>query len=497
MIDRKNEKKNVKIQYFDILFPRNTAVVERIVPYILAKTQHRYSTVREFAMKNLAALILEDYLKFRGILLVYVLAGLLDQQREVKELAVELIMKYTLEKNDIFLRTCLVECPFVFNGCACFSQMSSVSHTGNILKGVAKKAAREYIYQYLLRKIEPVYLYMYFGNITRLLEFIKNNPMLAKSNDLQASIADFLYICSEICIVNEKQKKNLEKIFKENHNGEGLAADDEDDDDQNNLNADKGNETGGNERKGRGNKKKKEPTLQQSLAAVDKIVPLIASIDKILKAINPNLFHPVIDKLCTNMCLHFESLIEYAQPREFWAKYLQKKIKKPSTTSTSTSRKSTKKSQEETVNETESQVQIPSTSSQAEQSKSPKPHKRKENDSGLYTIDEIEDDRSVSRVSNRNRKRLQSDVTEDEIEDDRISSKKSVSRASNRNKKRSQSNRIKDDNDSDSSAFSELSEATTPSRKKRSSIHQTTSTSSKKQRKISLQTSLSRKLPQS
>lgn len=83
---------------FENLF-RNTAVVEAIVPYILMKTQHRYCNVREFAFKTLATLILEDYLKFRGTLLIYILAGILDQQREIKELAIELIMKYTLVRR--------------------------------------------------------------------------------------------------------------------------------------------------------------------------------------------------------------------------------------------------------------------------------------------------------------------------------------------------------------------------------------------------------------
>lgn len=344
-------------------------------------------------MKTLAALILEDYLKFRGALLIYVLAALLDQQREIKELAVELIMKYTTEKSDIFLRTCLVECPFVFNACPCFGQgTSAVTRSGSILKGATKRGAREYIYSYLIRKIEPVHLYMYFGNIARLNECIQKDAELLDSSDFQSAIMDFLFVCSEICVVNEKQKKNLEKIVKENHDGEGIAINDDDEA----AAIDKAATTsaaadaGDGEKKGLGGKKN-QPTLKQSLATVEKIVPLISSIDSSLRLVNQTIFQPVLDKFCTNMCIHFESLLEYAQPREFWAPYL----KKAKESAPVAAPKHTKKAPPKVVAEVmQPPCTIPS------RSDTPKPSKRKENDSGHFTLD-YDDDQSSKRSSSR------------------------------------------------------------------------------------------------
>lgn len=309
---------------YNLLISRNTAVVETILPYILEKTQHPFTAVREYAIKNLAALILEDYLKFRGNLLVYVFAGLLDKERDIKDLVVELIMKYTSEKNEIFLRSCLLECPFVFNNCACFGQGRSPFSSTNILTGTAKKPAREHIYQYLLRKIDPMYLYMYFENMTRLLEFIEKVPSLAKSPDLQASVLDIVYICTQICVVNEKHKKNLEKIFKDNHDGDGVAI--------NQAEAPQAGDAAGKEadagengepKKGRGNKKN-APTLASSLAIVERVVPSVAAIYELLQKTNPKYFRAALDALCDSMCVHFESLIEYAQPREFWQAHLKR-----------------------------------------------------------------------------------------------------------------------------------------------------------------------------
>lgn len=410
------------------------------------KTQHHYSNIREFAMKTLAALILEDYLKFRGTLLVYILAGLLDQQREIKELAVELIMKYTLEKSDIFLRTCLVECPFVFNACPCFGQGNSgVTRSGSILKGVGKKGAREFIYQYLIRKIEPVYLYMYFNNVGRLHEFIQKEPAaIAKSNDYQSAIADFLFICCEICAVNEKQKKNLEKIFKESHDGEGITVNDDDDPGINDP--EKSDE---NEKKGRGSKKN-QPTLKQSLAAVERIVPFISVIDNSLRQINQAMFEPILDKFCTDMCMHFESLFEYAQPREFWAPYL-KKAKKPSTATTTP-----RQSKRATAKVVEV-MQPPSTPSRAE---TPKPNKSKENDSGHFTLEDDDDISSKKSGPSRRRASRASNRTNSQT------SELSVSSASKRSKKRLESIRSQDESDNES-VFSELSDMTTASKKRK------------------------------
>lgn len=418
------------------------------------KTQHRYSNIREHAYSTLASLILEDYLKFRGTLLVYILAGLLDQQREIKELAVELIMKYTLEKSDIFLRSCLVECPFVFNACPCFGvDNTGLARSGSILKGPTKKAAREYIYQYLIRKIEAVYLYMYFGNILRLHEFIQKDPSIAKSSDYQSAIADFLFICSEICIVNEKQKKNLEKIVKESHNGEGIEMNDDDEIVANERNTDE------TEKKGRGGKKN-QPTLKQSLAAVEKIVPLVSSIDNSLRSYNQELFAPVLDRFCTNMCIHFESLLEYAQPREFWAPFIANAKK---STAAAPSRQS-KKHSAKTVKVVEPP---PPPEASTSRSETPKPSKRKENDSGHFTLEDDDDDfsskvsasansrRSASRAS----KRTSSQVSE-----------MSVARTPRRNSKRINSSHSQEPESDNESVFSELSDFTTISQKRKNTL---------------------------
>lgn len=446
---------------------RNTAVVEAIVPYILMKTQHQYANIREFALKTLATLILEDFLKFRGTLLIYVLAGMLDTQREIKELAVELIMKYTLEKNEIFLRTCLLECPFVFNGSPCFGQtMSSVSRSGNILKGPMKRPAREYIYRYLIRKVEAVHLYMYFGNVTRLLEHIEKENSMSESLDMQASLADFLYICTEICIANEKQKKNLNKIAKENQNGDEMLEDNELLAMPKDVEGPADGDADGTATKGRRGKKN-QPTITQALAVVEKIVPLIATIDEKLRPLNPTLYGPVIDRLCTEMCIHFEALLEYGQPRHFWAEYLRM-AKKSSSAAANSSRQVARASTSRAAGVTATRTRSTATLSREDE----------ENDSGKFTNeDPSHESESVSMKSIPTKR------------------PKSVKSARNSRYKSSSSGRGGDKNldSSDSSDSSESTYDDIRSLSRRTSQQSTPSTSNKIRRFLPPRTPSSRK----
>lgn len=438
------------------------------------KTQHHYANIREFALKTLATLILEDFLKFRGTLLIYVLAGMLDTQREIKELAAELIMKYTLEKNEIFMRTCLLECPFVFNGSPCFGQtMSSVSRSGNILKGVAKQPAREYIYRYLIRKVDAVHLYMYFGNVTRLLDHIEKENLLSQSVDMQTSVADFLYICTEICIANEKQKKNLTKITKENQNGDDMLEDNEMLSAPKDTAAAADNEADGTTKGRRG--KKNQPTITQALAVVEKIVPMIATIDEKLRPLNPTLYAPVIDRLCTEMCIHFEALLEYGQPRKFWAKYLQM-AKKSSSIPVNTSRQVSKASTSKAA-----EVSTTPTRSRAIRSRN-----EEENDSGQFTIEDgshNRDDESVSKKSMASKRSKPAPKSVKKARDARY--KSSSSGQGHDSDSSSSSESTYDDGQSSCSSIS--------INRRKKSQHSTPSTSNKMRKSLPPQTPPSRK----
>lgn len=366
---------------------RNTAVVESVVPYILSKTQHKFPSIREFALNMLATLILEDYLKLRGSLLIYILASTLDPLREIRELSMELVLKYTLEKNEGFMRNCLLECPFVFNGCPCFGQSSiSRSNSENVLRGAGQKASRDQIYRHLIKKIDPVYLYNYFCNVSRLAEHIEKSRTLAKSSDEQAAVVDFLFICTEICIVNARHKRSIDKIIKDTQNGEKTLGDDPDREMADAEAAAVAEAGVGQSSKGsRG--RKNQPTMANALLAVERIIPHIVQAVELLRTMNAKVFNPIVDKLCMELCQHFEAMFEYAQPREFWAKYVEMAAKAASSVASTPKRQTMAQSKltatEKCVANVASALVASMPSSKKRAAAEPN-----QNDSGQYTMDD-------------------------------------------------------------------------------------------------------------
>lgn len=98
-----------------------------------------------------------------------------------------------------------------------------------------------------------------------------------------------------------------------------------------------------------------------------------------LIAINAKLFEPITEKMCTEMCGHFEAMFEYAQPRHFWKKYIEMaKRTAPPTATPSTAKKSaasTSKTVEKSQTRTEEDV--PAVDDEADE----------QNDSGQFTIE--------------------------------------------------------------------------------------------------------------
>lgn len=272
----------------------------------------------------LATLILEDYLKLRGSLLIYILASTLDPLREIRELATELVLKYTLEKNEGFMRNCLLECPFVFNGCPCFGQSTVArTHSENILRGAGKKASRELIYRHLIRKIDAAHLYNYFGNMARLCEHIEKSRTLRKSIDEKAAIVDFIFVCTEVCTANAKHKRAIDKIIRDTQNGEKSALPVDVDQEMADAEAAAAAEAGVGTSTKTPRGRKNQPTLAQALLIVERVIPHIVQIVEMLIRIDADMFETILEKMCVEMCAHFEAMFEYAQPREFWAKYIE------------------------------------------------------------------------------------------------------------------------------------------------------------------------------
>lgn len=296
--------------------------METILPYILRKTQHQYYSVRQLAIKMISDLIFEDYLKFRGSLLMYILAATNDDKPEIRLLAIEIIHKHCKEKSNTLIRCCMFECPFAFNGYTNFLNFGLFNSKDVCLDspliGSQKHNQRYSIYKFFILHTDITYCYLYFEYINLILEKIKSDDTIKMANGIQG-IKDFLYICEQICILKKKI------VLKTNVDGSNNSQDNVDDDDDNeNANANNVNSKTVENKRSKGSKN--TPTMEQVTIVVEKSIPLFAELDKKLRLIDKS-FGNQLDSLYTAISEHFDTIVEYAKPRIFWEKY-RNKIKK-------------------------------------------------------------------------------------------------------------------------------------------------------------------------
>lgn len=313
-----------------IIFARHTSLVESVLPYILAKTQHRYHAIRSRALECIIDLVRDDYLKLRGSILIYMLAALVDPHAATAERAYELLLKYNAERNEILLRSCLLECPFVLNSYSYHENLDmfgggSASATDvNLpasLLGHTNRTNRQRIYRFFVMRIEAVHCYMFFENFHMINDKLAHDPLIRSAEGL-AAVHDILFILTEICRAKERRGRA---------GGVRQGADGESEDDDNAEQTQAATPaTVGGVGKGRGGAAaKRGPTIEQALLVVEKVIPTIATVDGRLRSIDDAGFGSVMDAFCTAICEHFPSLTELAVPAKFWAKYRRQRPRPP------------------------------------------------------------------------------------------------------------------------------------------------------------------------
>lgn len=113
--DRPTTVSNIIVCITD-LCKKHTQIVELALAEIISKLRSPYLEIRLITFKNLAQMVLQDLVKLRGNLLLSLMAVLLDGDRELSNRATEFFFTYLERKNSILFQTCLLECPFVYNG---------------------------------------------------------------------------------------------------------------------------------------------------------------------------------------------------------------------------------------------------------------------------------------------------------------------------------------------------------------------------------------------
>ncbi|XP_037051958.1 uncharacterized protein LOC119085627 isoform X2 [Bradysia coprophila] len=293
------------------LCKKYTQLVESVISSVLLKTQSQSEKVRKCAIETLASLILEDYLKFRGSLLLYVLAATADQKTNIARLAHELIIKFANEKNAILIRSCLRECPFAFNDCKLVDN-SEMFGSDLCLKSPLKSKLddRRYIYRFLVHNLEVINCYTYFENFSTIKDRLSKKGF-QKSPELVESIQDFLYICEHICKSKEIPKsKTADTGIEGDEDGETAGPS-------------KGPEEAASSAPTTRKRNRQQTTLPEAMVVVEKAISRFPELSDTLAKLDAS-FKTSFDQICYAIGEHFGDSIKYF-PNSFWDKYRKSK----------------------------------------------------------------------------------------------------------------------------------------------------------------------------
>lgn len=271
--------------------------------------RHEHHTIRMQALKGVSCLLLEDFLRLRGAILIYVLASLSDDCAEIQQLAREVMVKFIVERGTVMLKSCLLEGPFVMNGYMYHENLEIFFETGSSLalplQGESHRKQREYCYRFFINNMETIECYMYFENTHMLVDKVSNDKLIRTPEGLWA-VSDLLYILAQICRMKESSKKKATVVSA----GDGSS---DVDDAAHTETVVAGTSKGGLRNKG--------PTIEQALTVVEKVIPTIFTLDTKLRDIDESFFGNSMNELCSAICEHFPALVDLAQPDAFWRKY--------------------------------------------------------------------------------------------------------------------------------------------------------------------------------
>ncbi|KAJ6641333.1 Condensin-2 complex subunit D3 [Pseudolycoriella hygida] len=301
VLNRKGLTDNVcetAIKCLGDLCKKYTQLVESVISSVYMKTQSISEQVRNCAIETLAILVLDDYLKFRGSLLLYVLAATADPKDNIAQLAHELIIKFANEKNAILIQSCLRECPFTFNDFKIFDH-SELFGSDPLLRSPLKARcnARRYIYRFLVHNLEVINCYMYFEHFSTINDYLSKKGF-QKTTELIQSVHDFLYICEHIC-----KSKNMPKSERSMPSDEATAE------------------------PTTSKRSRQHTTLPQAIVVVEKSISRFPELSASLIELDAN-FKEKFNRICVAICEHFGDSIKYF-PNLFWDKYRKKKPMKP------------------------------------------------------------------------------------------------------------------------------------------------------------------------
>lgn len=277
---------------------------------IVFKLHSKCEEVRLCALTNIYDLVMQDFIKMKGRVLLNLLACLVDKNELIQLKSQAAILSYTNDKNQNLLYTCFIESVFLFNNYIQADNfgvfpLDEIDRNFILLHGDEKRTQRLELYKFFVQNIydiNEVHLLLLLKQINVLKEKLERKKM-QKSAESVSLLKDLLYIFKLIC---EKRGESKTKMNK----GESINDDENEADDveipQQSM----------KETQMKGRKSKNTLTVNDAVPVVEKMIIIYpAFVDLIISFDNSLKTH--VNELTKSIAINFASLIEYSK-ENFW-----------------------------------------------------------------------------------------------------------------------------------------------------------------------------------
>lgn len=286
---------------------RHASLAETVLHLLFDQTQHANVCIRHVALSKITDLVTDEFIKFRGALLVYVLAAMVDTDRSCSELASELLLKQKV-KNPLLMRGSLLECPFLLNNFTDLEHLRMYQGadvtTKSPLAGAKRRLDRQYVYRFMVGQVDTIDCYVYFSNVRMMMQMLRSKPDVMRKPSGLAAMRDFLYVLTFICRTKEKSKRKVA-------DGASVAANGADDDELAAVAVPSGRG---------GARRNVAYTMEQAVLVVEKSLPEIAEMSAILCEMDAS-FADDVEQMGHAISEHFAAMTHYAQPSMFWKQF--------------------------------------------------------------------------------------------------------------------------------------------------------------------------------
>lgn len=304
------------MQCLNDLCKKHTSTVAPVFKEIIYKLHSQNEEIRLCALANIYDLVMQDFIKMKGRVLLNFLACLVDKNELIQLKSQAAILTYTNDKNQNLLYTCFLESVFLFND---FIQtenfgvfpLDEIDRNYRLLYGSDNRETRHELYSFFVQNIHDlneVHLLMLLKQIIILKEKLEKKKFKQHPNGVEM-FKDLLHIFKLICDKRGESKMNINKTDNPEY------ADDEELDETTQASTSAAQKKTSRKNKNLITANDAVPVIEKMITIYPTFVDLIVEYDKSLEV--------GAHELTKSIAQNFATFIEYSKHASFWSQAQQ------------------------------------------------------------------------------------------------------------------------------------------------------------------------------